>query len=73
MDKDRQTDAELVRWRQRLQAKIDSKQGQMERDDRQIVTKTADRDTDRWRYRQKADSNRGRQQRQSVARSNRQR
>lgn len=55
-----QTDAELVRWRQRLQAKTDSKQGQMERDDRQIVTKTADRDTARWGSRQKADSNRDR-------------
>lgn len=55
-----QTDAELVRWRQRLQAKTDSKQGQMERDDRQIVTKTADRDTARWGSRQKSDSNRDR-------------
>ena len=40
----------------------------MEKDDRQIVTKTADRDTDRCGYRQKADSNRDSQWQEAIGR-----
>lgn len=64
----RQTDRGRIgfRRRQRLQTKTDSKQGQIEGDDTQIVTKTDNRQRRRQEYRKNADGNRDRQQRQTT-------